>query len=148
MSERTIVVVSLLYVGGLVVLSRSWLGDVRAFVQRATGKPVTAAPSGPAKSGVQLAAFRTPDESAGPILSDSERNVVVEFIVGYAVLWLALTALTESDATAPVGAALAVAIASSASVLFLADAIGNLGLAGDTGAPSLVALAKQSAGGA
>lgn len=39
MSDRTVVVVSLLWVGLLLVLSRQWLGDVRQFVIGATHLP-------------------------------------------------------------------------------------------------------------
>lgn len=124
-TDRTIVVLSLVYVGALVALSRSWLGDVRAYVQKATGRPVSAPTS--SSPGAKLAAFTVPDGGGAPT---QERAVVVEFLVGYAVLWLALTAMTEVDASSGAAAALAVAIASGASILYLADAASNLGLSG------------------
>jgi hypothetical protein len=50
-TDRAIVVVSLLWVGLLVVLSRSWLGDFKDYVRSATGHlvppppPVTVGPA-------------------------------------------------------------------------------------------------------
>ena len=58
----------------------------------------------------------------------SETAVIFKFAIGYAGLWLILTAATESDVTADAGAALAVAIALTASFLYLPKAVSNLGL--------------------
>ena len=69
---------------------------------------------------------------AGAKVSDEERTVIAEFLVGYAVLWLALTAMTESPNTAKLGAALAGAVALGATFLYLREAAGNLGLGAAT----------------
>ena len=61
MNDRAVVVVSLLWVGLLVVLSRSWLGDVKDYVRTATGHvgALAATASSSGKSGLG------PDGSAG-----------------------------------------------------------------------------------
>ena len=57
-----------------------------------------------------------------------EKAVIAKFVIGYAALWLLLTAGTETDTTADAAAALAVAIALTATFLYLPKAIANLGL--------------------
>ena len=60
----------------------------------------------------------------------AERPIVLEFIVGYAALWVVLTAMTESKTSSGFAAALAVSIATGSTVLYLAKALENLNLVG------------------
>ena len=70
-----------------------------------------------------------PVEGLIPHTVDADETAVIfKFAVGYAALWLILTAMTESDTTADVGGALAVTIAIGASFLYLPKAVSNLGL--------------------
>lgn len=68
-----------------------------------------------------------------PKRTQAEATAEVEtfgkFIVGYAVLWFALTAMSESPKTAPLASAFALAIAGVATVYYLPEAVKNLGLA-------------------
>jgi hypothetical protein len=59
----------------------------------------------------------------------AERPIVLEFIVGYAALWVVFTAMTESKTTSGLAAALAVAAATGSTFLYLAKALENLNLA-------------------
>lgn len=63
-------------------------------------------------------------------VDSDEKAVIAKFIIGYAGLWLILTAGTESDTTADAAAALAVAVAFTATFMYLPKAVANLGLAG------------------
>lgn len=63
----------------------------------------------------------------------SEGQVVTAFLVGYAVLWVTLTAMTESPRTSGLAAALASAVAVSATVLYAATAAENLGISASGG---------------
>lgn len=74
--------------------------------------------------------------ASGVKVSDDERVVIAEFLVGYGVLWLALTAMTESPNTARLAAALAGAVALGATFLYLREAVGNLGLGGTSTMPT------------
>ena len=69
---------------------------------------------------------------AGGKVSDEERKIIGEFIVGWAARWLVLTAMTENPNTAKLAAALAGAVALGATFLYLREAAGNLGLGAAT----------------
>lgn len=58
----------------------------------------------------------------------AETPVVVQFLVGYAALWVILTLGTESKNTSGLAAAFAVAIATGSTVLYLSSALANLNL--------------------
>ena len=72
-----------------------------------------------------IAAFVQPP---GGTLDPQEKQVIVKFLVGYAVLWIVLTAGAENSTTADAAAALAVSIAFGATVLYFASAAQNLGV--------------------
>ena len=57
-----------------------------------------------------------------------EKAVIAKFVIGYAALWLILTAGTETNTTADVAAALALTVALAATFLYLPKAMQNLGL--------------------
>ena len=84
----------------------------------ATAGPVTGATAGPV-SGLM----------PGSVDQD-EKAVIGKFLIGYAALWVVLTAGTELDSTADAAAALAVAIAITATFLYLPKVTQNLGLGG------------------
>lgn len=66
----------------------------------------------------------TPTESKG-----DEGTTKVKFLVGYAALWVVLTAMADNKDSAPLAGAFAVSIAFAATVMFLPEAVANLGLA-------------------
>jgi hypothetical protein len=72
-----------------------------------------------------IAAFVQPPSGGLP---PAEKQVVVQFLVGYALLWIVLTAGAENDTTADAAAALAVSIAFAATLLYFASAAQNLGV--------------------
>ncbi len=82
-------------------------------------------PSEPPSS--PIAAFVQPP---GGTIDPQEKQVIVKFAVGYAVLWIVLTAGAENDSTADAAAALAVSIAFAATLLYFASAASNLGILG------------------
>jgi len=78
-----------------------------------------------------ILATSKPERSAAETAGELE--AFGRFAVGYAVLWVVLTAMAERPTTRPLAVAFALSIAAVATVYYLPTAARNLGLAAEEG---------------